>query len=266
MAEAKSARTRGGSRPCESGRRCREAMHRNDLPRVYELRDLLPDPVPPEAYFSNFDESLTEWPVKKERFLTIEADLAGLDVDAWAFLKNELEPLLRARDPVRGWQALFDKLNQAKGYSYLKRIGCADLRFIPEVQNKKGRRTPDIEGIEHGRAVLCEVKTINISDDEVTRQLTGGVGSSMVRLSDLFIGKLRSTVDQAAKQMRVYNPDDRARRIAFVVINIDDRNHEYIDRCVPQLVEFRANYPAPGPEIVFCYKGPFGTEDQIDGG
>jgi hypothetical protein len=34
----------------------------------------------------------------------------------------------------------------------------------------------------------------------------------------------------------------------------------------PQLEEFRANYPASGPEIVLCYKGPFGTEDQNHGG
>ena len=240
--------------------------HRADLPRVYELRDLLPYPVPPGAYFANFDETLTEWPTKKERFLAIEADLQGLDANAWTFLKTEIEPLLNAKDTARGWQALFDKLNQAKCYNHLKRLGCNDLRFIPEVQNKKGMRTPDIEGVENSRAVLCEVKTINISDDEVIRQLTGGVGSSMVSLSKRFLSKLRSTVDQAAQQMQVYNPDDRARRIAFVVINIDDRSHEYIDRCVPQLVEFRAYYPAPSPEIVFCYKVPFGTEDQIDGG
>jgi hypothetical protein len=88
-------------------------MHRHDLRRIYELRDLLPDPVPEGAYFVNFTKTLTQYPAKKARFLEIEADLQGLEVDAWAFLKSELAPLLKAKNPARGWQQLFDKLNQA---------------------------------------------------------------------------------------------------------------------------------------------------------
>lgn len=240
-------------------------MHRNDLQRVYELRDLLPDPVPEGAYFANFDETLTEWPGKKLRFLEIEAELQGLDAEAWAFLKTELTPLLKAKDAARGWQQLFDKLNQAKGYNHLKRLGCAGIRFIPEAKIK-GNPTPDIEATENGRTVLCEVKTINASEIEATRRRTGSVGHSTDHLNEQFLGKLRLTVEQAAKQMQAYNADVRARRIAYVVINFDDMLHEYADRYAPQLEEFRANYPASGPEIVLCYKGPFGTEDQNHGG
>jgi hypothetical protein len=35
----------------------------------------------------------------------------------------------QARTPVRGWQPLFDKLNQAKAYNYLKQAGCTNIAF-----------------------------------------------------------------------------------------------------------------------------------------
>ena len=85
-----------------------------DLSRVYELRNSLPDPVPEGAYFANFDKTLTEWPGKKKHFVAIEGELQGLDAEAWVFLKAELSPLLKAKNPVRGWHQPFDKPNQAR--------------------------------------------------------------------------------------------------------------------------------------------------------
>ena len=240
-------------------------MHRNELAHVYELRDLLPDPVPTGAYFANFDETLTDWPGKKQHFLDIEAELQGLDASGWSFLKNELAPLLRARHPVRGWQQLFDKLNQTKGYNHLKRLGCTGIRFIRELRIK-GKLSPDIEAVDGDRVALCEVKTINISEIEAERRHTGGVRTSTDQLNDLFLGKMRSTIEQAMQQMCAYNTDDRTRRIAFVIINFDDSSHEYADRYAPQLEEFRADYAVSGPEIVLCYRGPFGTGHQTHGG
>ncbi|MBB3571988.1 hypothetical protein [Rhizobium sp. BK491] len=227
-----------------------KVTHRNDLQRVYELRDLLPDPVPPGAYFANFDETLTSYAVKKKVFLEIEEDLQGLDHDAWAFLKKELAPLLTAKDPDRGWQQLIDKLNQAKGYNHVKHLGCTDVRFIPE-SRMKGHRTPDIEAVDGNRAILCEVKTINLSNNEVVRFRSGGVGASADRLSEAFLGKLRSTVDGAEQQMLVYNADKRTRRIAYLVINFDDTLHEYADQYAPQLEEVAAGYLARGIEVVY---------------
>lgn len=240
-------------------------MHRNDLPRVYELRDLLTDPVPADAYFANFDASLTELPIKKARFIEIEGELQGLDAEAWAYLKAELSPLLRAKHPMRGWSQLFDKLNQATAYNYLKRVGCAGIRFIPEA-TANGRMTPDIAAMKDGRAVLCEVKTINTSEIEALRRVSGGVGQSTDQLDDKFLGKLQSTIEKAAEQMQAYDPNVRARRIAFVMINFDDSLHEYVGLYAPQLEAFGEGYAASGPEIVLCYKGPFGAGVQVHGG
>jgi hypothetical protein len=61
------------------------SVHRRELPRIYELRDLLPEPLPPEAYFQNLDKSLAEIPQKLRQFREIEKDLQGLDTAAWSF-------------------------------------------------------------------------------------------------------------------------------------------------------------------------------------
>lgn len=232
-------------------------MHRCHFARVYELRDLLPDPVPPGAYFADFEKTLTSWPEKRARFLEIEADLQGLDESAWTFLKGELAPLLRAKQATRGWQPFFNKLNQAKGYNHLKRLGCSNIRFVPE-SNTKDRLTPDIEAVENGRAVLCEVKTINISEAETKRRLSGGVWTSTDHLNEQFVDKLRSTIDRGVLQMQSHNAEPGTRRIVYVVINFDDMLHEYADQYASQMAAIIAHYPVSGLEIFLHHKGPFG--------
>jgi hypothetical protein len=75
-------------------------MFRTELPRLYELRDLISNPRSPDAYFQNFDENLSS-PDVKQIYVRWEADLQRLDPDAWRFLKNEAAPYLISRD-LRG--------------------------------------------------------------------------------------------------------------------------------------------------------------------
>src|SRR5580692_4826758 len=98
----------------------RRSVYRRELPRVFELHDVVQPSCSPQAYFQNFENSLLERPQKLKQFRDIERDLQGLDADAWTFLKSEITPLLPAKHPTRGWQLLFDKLNQAKEFNYLK--------------------------------------------------------------------------------------------------------------------------------------------------
>src|SRR5712672_3334694 len=98
-------------------------MYCKELPRVYELRDMAQSHPSPEAYFSDFDNKLEESPVRLKHFQDIEAELQGLDAAAWKNLKARVSPLLADRTEKRGWQALFDTLNEAKGYNHLVSIG-----------------------------------------------------------------------------------------------------------------------------------------------
>jgi hypothetical protein len=40
------------------GKRMKKSVYRNELPRVYELHDLVQQPRAPDAYFQDFDRSL----------------------------------------------------------------------------------------------------------------------------------------------------------------------------------------------------------------
>jgi hypothetical protein len=237
--------------------RWRQPLYRKALPRIYELRDLIPNPVPPAAYFRNLDQSLSENPIKLRQFRDIEADLAGLDARAWALLKSEVTPLLTAKDAKRGWQPLFDKLNQAKAFNYLKRIGCASIEFIPG-STVTGQQTPDLQAELDSTKVLCEVKTVNISESEANRRYTGGVGTSTDQLGEGFFGKLGSDLKKAKAQMLAYCADN-TRKIAYVIVNFDDGLHEYVDRYRLQIDRYVATNPVADLTVVFDIKPAFYT-------
>jgi hypothetical protein len=174
---------------------------------------------------------------------------------AWAALKAKLTPLPK-KHKKRQLQPLYDALNEAKGYNFLVRMGCTNVHFIP-VSTTKGQKTPDLGADAEGHKVLCDVKTINVSEEEVERRLTGGVGKSTSELDRGFFDKLKSDIDHAKVQMVIFNPDNAVRKIAYIVVNYDDYLHEYADRYWPQIVQFIANYPIHDLEVEFDIKPPF---------
>ncbi len=231
-------------------------MFRSQLPRIYELRDLLPTPLPARAYFQDLDNTLTEWPQKLKQFRDIEADLQSLDDVAWSYLKGELAPLPITKHETRGWQQLFDKLNQAKAYRYLARIGCTDIRFIPESRNER-ERTPDLQAFTQGQNVLCEVKTINVSDDEANRFHNQSVGDSSDQLPEGFFRKLDAVLMEAIAQMQTYCSESDVRQIAYIITNFDDRLHEYADQYLVQINQFLQCNQATDLEVVLDMKPAF---------
>ncbi len=231
-------------------------MYRSELPRIYELRDLLPDPIPANAYFQTVDKRLSECPLRFRHYRDLEQDLAGLDAAAWACLKSEVKPLLLVRDEKRGWTPLFDKLNQAKAYNHMKRAGYETVRFIEPI---RGRMTPDLEAGNGPRSALCEVKTINVSDVEAHRRVSGGVGRVTDELEAGFFAKLSSDLARAQAQMLGFNADPTVVKLAYLVVNFDDSLHEYADRYGKQIERYMAEHPRPGLEVAFYWKPPFGN-------
>jgi hypothetical protein len=232
-------------------------MFRKQIPRLYELHDLLPVPSPPDAYFRNLDQSLIDVPGKLACYQEFEQDLQSLDPAAWTFLKSQLRPLLTARDDKRGWQALIDKLNQAKAYAYLKHCGYTQIEFIPP-STVRGQRTPDLSGFAASTKVLCEAKTINISEYEAHRRYTHGVGSTETHLPDGLLRKLHHDLIEANDQMNAYDPSVGIKRIAFLVVNFDDSIHEVAGLYEAQIKQYLdQNNPVPELEIVFDIKHIF---------
>ena len=231
-------------------------MFRKELPRLYELRDQIQDPLSPNAYFRDFDNRARDFAPMLKQFRDIEAELGGLDSVSWSYLKTELVPLLTKKDAKRGWRALFDRINEAKGYNYLAIFGCTDIEFIPR-SPKQGEPTPDLRGSLGHIKVLCEVKTIGISQVEAARRNDGSVGTILAELEDGFFNKLTATLETARRQMVTFCPDPGTKRIAYVIVDFDDSLHEYAQEYSKQIATFIATQPVPGLDIVFDIKPPF---------
>jgi hypothetical protein len=236
-------------------------MCRGDLSRIWEICDCVRKRGRPGTYFENFDSSLADNPVKRKHFLHLEAELAGLDAVAWAHLMAQVLPLFESRHEVRGWQAAFDKLNEAKAYNYLARLGCTEMAFIP-VSSASGQKTPDLQGKLGASPILCEVKTINPSDLEAAARsaVANGLivaGSTQGSLPDAFFRKLTATLKAAETQMKSYRSDGIARRMVYVILNFDDLLNEYGEDYLGQIQAFVTSSDLPKVEIIFDVKPKF---------
>ena len=166
-------------------------MSRSELPRTYELIELIEERTNADSYFSN-EESFEEGSTKRRVWLAREKEFQRLDSDAWGFLKDEALPYLTARNHRgRGWEQLISILNQARAYNLLLDWGCSKIRFIPR-EKKDGKETPDLEAKLEDAPVICEVKTMNISADEAEASITGAVRATLVSLEPGFFNKLTS--------------------------------------------------------------------------
>jgi hypothetical protein len=233
-------------------------MYRQELPRIYELRDSLPTPLPERVAFPALDKTISESPQKRKFLRDVEAVLQALDAAAWTALKAKLTPLPK-RDKKRDLQPLYDTLNEAKAYNHLIRIGCANAHFIP-LSMIEGQKTPDLGATDaHGRKVLCDAKSINISDREVARRRSGGVGTSTDQLDSGFLMKLKCDLEYAKAQIVAYDQNGATRKLAYVVVNYDDSLHEYDDLYQHQIAQFIKDNPIPELEVVFDIKPSFSS-------
>jgi hypothetical protein len=89
-----------------------------------------------------------------------------------------------------------------------------------------------------GARVLCEVKTINMSEVEAARRTSGAVGSITLQLPDVFFRKLTSDIETAKSQMAAYDADNSIRRIVYIFVNFDDYKHRYADDYFTQIDSF----------------------------
>lgn len=225
-------------------------MFRSELPRLYELKDCITDPASPDAYFHNFDQVLAQSAHVKGIYLRYERDLQGLDDKAWEHLKGEALPRLTACDKKgRGWQQLFDILNEARAYNYLKSRGCTNLRFIP----RSHKRTPDLEGSLALGRLLCEVKTINASDEEIDFR-TGRVPvrKGQITLPAEFLKKLRTTIECAKQQLLAFDHGRAAVHFIYLNVCFDDFLGELKEAYFKQIDDDLAMTPVADIKLVIC--------------
>ena len=231
-----------------------KSSFRNELPRVYELKDMLEDPSHPDAFFQGLKD------LGKPRVLAAFRKLGSwldvLDDAAWQNLRQRAARHLvsRQRESSRGWQELFDVFHEARAFGYLQSIGCTGVHFIERRDNK---RTPDLGALQDGQSVFCEVKTINPSDDEIEkrRRIAKGVfvaESPRLDVDEGFLTKLRATLTDAIEQLDAVDPERRARRIIFTMPHFDEWWGDHQDRYIAQIDADLLQQPLGGAELVFC--------------
>lgn len=152
------------------------------------------------------------------QFATWEGLLQGLDPASLETFIRKARGRVSAR-PIfdRGWSQLVDVVNEVRGYRYAQSLGYTACRLLDE----QAHRFPDIEACGDPGKCLVEVKTIQESDEELT--LRGQAQRGELGLPQRLQRVLRKRYSHAVKQIAGHPWAANARRICFMIINVDLR-------------------------------------------
>ncbi|WP_223521228.1 hypothetical protein [Pseudomonas sp. GL-B-19] len=169
-----------------------------------------------------------------------ENALRILDSDSWLVLSEKSHLEFPGPRGDRGKYQFFNLLNEALAYEYLIAQELHNIRLMRTVPKKK---TPDISYEANGVARYCEVKTINVSQDELdkTSAKESFDGSIYYKLTPQFLNKLDSTIQIAVEQIQSFSPSG----LVYVIVNFDDFSLDHYDTYQRQISEFLArSFPA----------------------
>jgi len=122
----------------------------------------------------------------------------------------------------RGKQSFFNILNEVYAYNYLElHLNCSNINFY---------ETPDLQAEKNGNKVLCEVKTIQQSDEEIVYQNEVFAGRTTPRsvnaqLSSCELCKVIQTLKKAEKQLHQAKEElkfDNTEKFIFIILNFDN--------------------------------------------
>jgi hypothetical protein len=190
--------------------------------------------------------------------------LYQIDERSWYILYEKLIIKFNEKENTRGKRDFFNTLNEAFAYRYLKRKGYKEIRFINEEDTKK----PDIKYINDGIIEFCEVKTVNLSDNEIERTIASNYyGKNDIpkkykeilentnysdsfthygRLSEGFFRKLQKDIDIAIDQIKRIG-------IIYIVVFFDDMTLIYFEEYKKQISDYMHKYNI-GTRTVFATK------------
>jgi len=141
-----------------------------------------------------------------------------LDEDAWKHLAEQALPWVTRKERQRQWTQLFNHLYEAFGYEWLADNGYTSIRFIDR-RDKESKQTPELWGKSPISTALLEVKTINISDQDVANRAgqPPPVLNLAAPLPEGLKRKLADDIAKAREQLMTFEgPVDR--RIVLIVI------------------------------------------------
>lgn len=216
-----------------------------NLERIRELLAAAEDARKPASYARNFEKAFGASAGRQRILANYEQDLWALDAQTWRALTASAAKRLM-RNKGKDWEPLFDMLSEAKGYAYLKALGCTDIQMIPTSYDYK---TPDLRATLSGSLVLCEVKTINMSDDARTVRDVDPDSPAGGYLTEEFLrGKLTWTLRAAKAQLDAFALP-AVRKLIYLVFTPDESLDGYADDYAPQLKRFLKTLSMGGVEV-----------------
>ena len=124
---------------------------------------------------------------KGKAYRTYDDAFRILDSESWEVLKVQAIAHFRDHRPGQLKHGCFNQLNESFAYRHLVRQGYSQVRILPEL----GKRVPDLQYFDGRLRRHCEVKTMNISNGEISRRSSGKAFSNVyLHLGDGFIKKV----------------------------------------------------------------------------
>ena len=186
---------------------------------------------PSDCFFDRFPESCRENPAKMKAYRTYDDAFRVLDSESWDILKAKAVVHFRDHRAGQLKQGFFNQLNEAFAYRHLVRRGYSAVRLLPE----RGKRVPDLQYRDRRRLRHCEVKTLSISQEEISRRSSREASSnSYVILDEGFFNKLTSTISAAKGQIDAQGTTG----LVYLVVIWDDIALDYYRRYRRDLAAF----------------------------
>lgn len=202
------------------------------MKRIHEIVAEARKRFPGDHFFSDFESSCETNPAKKRCYRTYNDALMLLDSASWDILKHKA--LRHYQDHRCGRkQGFFTQLNEAFAYRYLIKKGHKEARFLEE----DGNTRPDIQFTVRSIPNYCEVKTVCLSNAEISQRKTIAVADSSqyAKLNDGFLQKLKDDIEKARAQIAALAPTPG---LIYMIIHFDDLTLDHYHVYKKQLVAF----------------------------
>lgn len=205
---------------------------RRIMKRIIEIIADIKNRYPNDDFFGNFTASCRISPDKRKQYQAYNKALMTLDDESWQILKDKALKHYRDHREGQKKQGFFNQLNEAFAYRYLTNKGFKNIRFIKEDKKKR----PDIEYMLEKTKFCCEVKTLGISKDEISRRGSGSVCDGKVHysLGEGFLNKFQQAVESAWTQIKEIGPEG----LVYILMRFDDIALDHYQNYRKQVIEF----------------------------
>ncbi|WP_223460403.1 hypothetical protein [Pseudomonas sp. A-R-26] len=210
------------------------------MPGFNELIEEIEKKHPNDWWIKSRRETESLFPDSFPQVHVYENALRILDSDSWLVLSEKAQKVFPGSRELRGKHQFFDLLNEALAYEYLVAQELCNIRLLRTVKNQK---SPDISYEANCVPCYCEVKTINVSQDEIDKTVAGKSFDSSIyhELTPQFLNKLYLTIQAAVAQIKSLAPSG----LVYVIVHFDDFTLDHYETYQRQISELLAcSFPA----------------------